>query len=73
MDPRIKLILQKAVDMEPTEKMTTAIDNLYVKMTVIPIQRYFRLRQDPYYYRHYVLQNCPYCQMDYSSSDDDDE
>lgn len=66
MDPRLKIVLEKAVDMEPNEKLTAALDSLYVKMTVVPLQRAFRERNQ---YGHL---SCGCCYRRYSSSDDDE-
>lgn len=70
MDPRIKLIINKAVDMEPNEKLTAALDSLYVKMTVVPIQRAFHTKD---FLEHNNLKHCCCCYRHYSSSSEDDE
>jgi hypothetical protein len=67
MDPKVKFILQKAVDMEQNEKMTAALDNLFVQLTVIPLQRRFREG------RYIARKPCGCCYgRRYSSSDDDE-
>lgn len=72
MDPRIKFMIEKAVDMEPTEKMTVAIDSLYVRMIIIPLQRGFRnpLRERRPLYDY--ESGCCNCCYRHSSSDDDE-
>jgi len=74
MDSRIKFILEKAVNNCHTEKMTAALDSIFVELIVRPLQRAFLARTDRYYYKHYILKHCQYCGCGrtYSSSDDEE-
>ncbi len=74
MDPRIKFILEKAVNNCHNEKMTAALDSLFVELTVRPLQHAYLRRRDPYYYKHYISKYCQYCGCGrpYSSSDDEE-
>lgn len=69
MDPRIKFMIEKAVENCQTEKMTAALDNLFVHLAVVPIQRAYRTKD---FLERNNLKHCCCCWHRHSSSDDEE-